>query len=653
MPSKVTHASRPSEMLDNTMRSNVPEANDATIVRSPGDLPGSALFWTFLVALAAVALYLPAIGFELVYDSNSQILIDDFIHLPRHFLDVLTLRVMGMDVLDFNRPVNLFTLLVDSLLWGKIPAGYHFTSLLLHGATAALLFRWLLGLVGKIWPALLAALLFAVHPLHCETVVEVGYREDLLATLFLLAGLLCAMNFRPGLPKLREKVWLPALGTVACLALSVASKETGVAGPAALGVYWLLFRRNDKWRLWLALIVATAVVATAFMTVRFALEPKNSIIFDTEPSRLAPTWGALIAIQCRIFAAEFLRIAWPADLCADYNGYSIRTILLLDAAIALTLIVAGQAFLCVFGKQNRLFILATAVFWFSLAPVSNVIPIFRPMADRFLYMPLVGVALMLAAAVATLWEKTDSLAEWPEVGDRCSTGGVRYADNSGPTARSQGALPKLQAALGLETPGSARVSRAGVGVPPTRTSGLEPTEGLQTAGVKAASTREVRRGGTPVSQHAALNLLRSAAIALALAAIATLSWRTWNEERNWRDDLSLWTVTAARNPWSFNGWIGAGYAWLDRNEPMKAIDAFNHASVLAHGNRAEPWAGMALGAAALHRRPEATQCLTRAVAVDRRYAKPDSLLQALILEPARVQRLKAIATWAANTANPH
>lgn len=530
--------------------------------RSPAvparDLPGSVQFWTFLVALAAIALYLPAIGFDLVYDSNPQILIDNFIHQPRHLLDVLTLRVMGMDVLDFNRPVNLFTLLVDSLLWGKNPAGYHFTSILLHGATAAVLFRWLRGLVGMTWPALAAALLFAAHPLHIETVVEVGYREDLLATLFMLAGLLCATKFRPESPGRLRNTWLPATGTVVCLALSVASKETGVAGPAALGVYWLLLRRDDKWRPWATLILATGLVATAFMTVRFALEPKHSIIFDSEPGRLAPTWGGLIAIQCRIFTGEFLRIVWPAELCADYNGYSVRDILLFDACLALILLVGAQAFLCVFGPQRRLFILGTAIFWFSLAPVSNVIPIFRPMADRFMYMPLAGVALMLAAAMASGAKPTARLAPWPQ----------------------------------------------------------------------------------------------AAVMALALAATAALSWRTWHESQNWRDEQSLWSVTTARNPMSFNGWLGVGYALLDKNEPLGALTAFERASALAHGNRAEPLAGLALTAAALHRQSDAARCLATAAQLDRRYAKPDLLLQALILEPARVQRLKAIAAWAAKHSNP-
>ncbi len=351
--------------------------------------------WTLLVALLAVALYLPSIGFGFVYDSHPQVLIDDFLHQPRHFADVLTLRVLGMDVLDFNRPLNLLTLMVDSLLWGKDPGGYHLTNVLMYGAAAALLFRWLLALTGKFWPALLGAIFFAVHPLNCESVAEVSNREDLLVTLFTLAGLLCAMAFQPGE---KGKTWLPALGTVGCFFLAVAAKESGIAGPAALGVFWLLFRlRRETAGAWLLLLAATGVACGGFLAARFALEPKHSIIFTEHPVAIATNWADMLLVQCRIWSAEFLRILWPADLCADYTGYSIRNIGIVPAFLAVGATVGLQAFI---GWRNRLFALGAAVFWFSLLPVSNFIPIYHPMADRFFTLPLTGVALMLAVLLS-------------------------------------------------------------------------------------------------------------------------------------------------------------------------------------------------------------------------------------------------------------
>jgi len=81
------------------------------------------------------------------------------------------------------------------------------------------------------------------------------------------------------------------------------------------------------------------------------------------------------------------------DLCADYGPYTIRNFGLGLSLAALLAVAGAQAFCSV---KSRMACLGAAVFWLSLLPVSNLVPIYRPMADRFLYLPLCGAALMLA-----------------------------------------------------------------------------------------------------------------------------------------------------------------------------------------------------------------------------------------------------------------
>src|SRR4051812_29378666 len=85
-----------------------------------------------ILALMIAAVYFPALRNGFVYDSQAQVLNDSFIHDRGNWADVLTLRVLGRDVLDFNRPVNLACLMIDSFFWAKNPLGYHLTNLLLH-----------------------------------------------------------------------------------------------------------------------------------------------------------------------------------------------------------------------------------------------------------------------------------------------------------------------------------------------------------------------------------------------------------------------------------------------------------------------------------------------------------------------------------------
>jgi tetratricopeptide (TPR) repeat protein len=102
-------------------------------------------------------------------------------------------------------------------------------------------------------------------------------------------------------------------------------------------------------------------------------------------------------VQVRIWAIYSRQIVWPQDLCADYGPYSIRNFGTgISSLLVLTVIVAQG-----FGAwRNRVFALGVAVFWLGLLPVSNFLPLYRPMADRYLYLPLAGVALMLAPMLA-------------------------------------------------------------------------------------------------------------------------------------------------------------------------------------------------------------------------------------------------------------
>jgi len=124
-----------------------------------------------VLALIAMALYLPTLGAGFAWDSQIQMRDDGFIHEARNLPAVLSLRVLGMDVLDFNRPTQLLSLMADSALWGEKPFGYHLTSVLLHATMTVLLFMFCHRFVPA-GCAFAATLLFAVHPVNCEAVAE-------------------------------------------------------------------------------------------------------------------------------------------------------------------------------------------------------------------------------------------------------------------------------------------------------------------------------------------------------------------------------------------------------------------------------------------------------------------------------------------------
>lgn len=362
--------------------------------------------WKQAAILAAItlAVFFPTLSGEFVYDARLQIATGDFIHDPSNWLPVLSFGVLGMDVLDFNRPVHLASLMLDAAIWDRDPFGYHLTSVLLHVVNVVMVWG-VMRKLGTASPhtALLAAVLFAVHPVVTEAVCEPTFREDLLATTFSLGALLLAMRHDPMAvgATIRGDRW-QAMGVAACCLLAVGSKETGIAAPLLVGIYWWLFRRGETGRFWLAAIGGGAAVTAAFLMARFLLEPAQSAIFEAKPQYPGGSLAAAMQIQPRILALYAQLALLPVNLCADYGLYSVRH-LPLPLALVLLAVVAAAAIWAV--RADRRMALAIAMILVPLLPVANLIPIYRAAADRYLYFPMAGVAVAFGLLLDAPWLK--------------------------------------------------------------------------------------------------------------------------------------------------------------------------------------------------------------------------------------------------------
>ena len=363
------------------------------------------------LALGAItlALFWPTLSAGFVYDARLQILTGDFIHDPWSWLSVISFGVLGMDVLDFNRPVHLASLMLDAALWGKEPFGYHLTSVLVHAVNVVLVWAIVRQLVrdgrsadaadGKLSQSLpwLAALIFAVHPIVTEAVCEPTFREDLLVAACTLGALLLAMQHEP--TAAGGDRWRAFACAGLCF-LAVASKESGIAAPLVLGAYWWLFRCSEPRAFWLLAIGGGKAAAVAFLAARFLLEPAQSAIFEAKPQYPGGSLAAALALEPRILALYVQLILFPINQSADYGLFSVRH-LPLTVALSILGLVAFVAFRAV--RADRRMLLPIAMIVLPLLPVSNLIPIYRAAADRYLYLPMAGVAVGIGLAMQSAW----------------------------------------------------------------------------------------------------------------------------------------------------------------------------------------------------------------------------------------------------------
>ena len=362
-----------------------------------------------LLALVAFVVYWPSLASGLVYDAKLEIEQEGFITDSSNLPAVLSLKVLGMHLMLADRPGQLLYMMLIAASWGKDPFGYHLCSNLLHAANVALLFILLLRLTKNEFPDWLPAihrrmliaisavvLIFAVHPISTEAIAAVNYSSDLLVAFFTLLGLLAATAFRP--ENRSSAPWIGTMGALCALA-SVMCKESGVATCALLAVYWFLYRRAESKRPWFLFLGATTGLTIAFLTARFLFQaPSNAHPL----SFLGGSFGQMLQVQPRFWVFMMGKLIWPVHFSADYTVENVAGLSTLVALVILVGVVALQGWLA---TRSRIGALGVAIYWLGLATVSNLIPLDRPLADRFYYVPLAGISMQLLAMLLMARDK--------------------------------------------------------------------------------------------------------------------------------------------------------------------------------------------------------------------------------------------------------
>ncbi len=377
---------------------------------------------TCVVAAVTAAIWMPSLGGGFVYDSVVQIESDDYVHTRSNFWHVASLQVMTQDVLDFNRPVMLLSLMVDAVVWARNSFGYRLTNWLLHVFNAVLLFCLICQILrppnAKLGcgtqqqrllevVAMFGTLFFSLHPLCAEVVCEPSNREDLLVGVFAMGALLLSIAGSDSTKQTKKAVY--AILCVLCAALGVASKETGVCIPFLIAAFWLLVENGKGPRWWLPLSSASFLVTGGFLVARFCLEPKESTIFFAHPQRIGGTLLEIIAGTARILVTYVGNVFWPTRLLADYTPSSLVPLGPGLSFAVLGALLAGAAFWSLLEKRAAFLSVAMAL---SLLPVMNFVPIYRPAADRYLYLPLIFAGGLGAIGLSTLATHVPRRAAW-------------------------------------------------------------------------------------------------------------------------------------------------------------------------------------------------------------------------------------------------
>lgn len=393
------------------------------------------VFLLLALLAGAVLLYAPTLSHPPIWDDHTFVFGQPFLRDCRNLGKVLSPKSFRgvLPVRGSARPVWLASVLADTCLGGGRLWAYRLTSAFWHGV-GALLLAFLAWRLSRDAPtALMAGVLFTVHPLHVETVSIITFRADLLCLAFMLASVILHRESRLCAGRAGTAFLAAALGAAV---LALLSKETAVVLPPLLLLTEILFPATGAWRaagarrrtLW-AGAAACAVLVGGYLLFRaprsgyvmrhsrdFFSELRLSAEFPfsrplEDPARSGrpevlddPPWqrvyvdaGARARTMSRVFGSYLRRFVWPHPLQGDYAPVVVESWLhpgVLAAEFGWLLLFAGA-----WALRRRLPLASYGALWtaVTLLPVSGIVLMMNLEADRYLYIPSAGACLAAAA----------------------------------------------------------------------------------------------------------------------------------------------------------------------------------------------------------------------------------------------------------------
>ncbi|MCF6155740.1 MAG: tetratricopeptide repeat protein [Candidatus Brocadia sp.] len=363
-----------------------------------------------LLIFISVLLYINSLSNTFVYDDVYIITENHFIkslgNLPKLFQKEYLLLSGELSY----RPIVTLSYFIDYAIWQLNPLGYHLTNIILHTINVFLFYYLIKSISKKHIISILATLLFLSHPLLTETVNAVCYREDILASIFFLLAFIFFMKIsipfqgeRNSLQQTNTRFILYYFLSCASYCLALFSKEMAITLPILFILYDLLHTRQIKFKTstispqllwttrWIAFYAGYIVVTSFYLFIRFAVFKNTFKTISVSPSN---------AITMTKVVASYIKLLFiPLNLNADYivpytKGYGLSFIL------SALIIVSACILIVQLSRRDKLLIFFNLWFFITLLPVLGIIPIGNIMAERYLYLPIVGFCSTIGCILA-------------------------------------------------------------------------------------------------------------------------------------------------------------------------------------------------------------------------------------------------------------
>jgi Tfp pilus assembly protein PilF len=344
----------------------------------------AVLLVSLLLVACSAFIYSPATGYGFLHFDDGDYVSDNF-RVRSGITREGTLWAFTTTHAANWHPLTWLSLMADVELFGVSPGRHHLVNVVLHAANGILLFLVLFRMTGALWKSGAVAALFAVHPLHVESVAWISERKDVLSTFFWILTMwaYAAYARKPGIA--RNAV------TVIVFSLGLLSKPMLVTLPFVLLLldHWPLGRLSVPLSRRIAEKIPLFLLSAASSWITYAAQKRGGAVSTSEMVPLA----VRVSNAFVSFVIYLQKTVWPAGLSILYpHMKTVPPPWKLGGAILF--FAAASAFGIAQLRRRPWF--ATGWFWYAgtLVPVIGLIQVgSQAMADRYTYVPLIGIFL--------------------------------------------------------------------------------------------------------------------------------------------------------------------------------------------------------------------------------------------------------------------
>jgi len=376
------------------------------------------LLCMFLV-LATLTVYWQVGNYEFVNLDDDQYIVENS-HVQKGLTSESVTWAFTTNHMANWHPLTWLSHMLDFQLYGLNPKGHHLANVVFHLLNSLLLFLVLQRMTGGLWRSGLVAALFALHPLHVESVAWVAERKDVLSTLFWILTLWAYLGYvkRPGVKKYLLILVPFALGLMAkpmlvtlpfvMLLLDYWPLERIQLGQSFLGhtgqSHPSIIAKKPRTQVFRLLMEKTPFFALAAVSsvVTFIVQKSGGAVVALE----VYPFNNRIANAMLAYVSYIIKMIWPQNLAIFYPhpGQSLPIWQAVAAGLLLLLIST-----VVMRAGRRYPYLPVGWFWYvgTLVPVIGLVQVgAQAMADRYTYVPLIGLFIMVA------WGVPDLVGSW-------------------------------------------------------------------------------------------------------------------------------------------------------------------------------------------------------------------------------------------------